>query len=365
MASGQELRPAQAGALALARVVEVLPFEDGNGRVSRLAASQVMVRAGARPPILVKGDRPRLEAALQAAFRLDTEPLVSAPRGGGRAQRRRPHPGPGGAEALAVEAVRDPARRPRATPSRRRARRDPRPPGVPASAGPRRRAGRRGRPGPARPTGGLPSRTCSIRRSKASARRDAASARAASFPHLRTTVQEAGHQGQRRRGREAQNGLEAGPQDARIGVSGVDAKVQEGEPVLAGAEGEGVGGRHPGGRLRVREQAGEIEKGVGPVEAGEAQGRRPAQVHRGVHPSSEDRLPLLVADRAAEEALVVMAEPVERLAQRLLGRAARVGLRGSVEESRQRRRQVGSEAPRGRPPPPPPRPSRSRGSPGW
>jgi hypothetical protein len=76
MASGQELRPAQAGALALARVVEVLPFTDGNGRVSRLAASQVMVRAGARPPILVKGDRPRLEAALQAAFRLDTEPLA-------------------------------------------------------------------------------------------------------------------------------------------------------------------------------------------------------------------------------------------------------------------------------------------------
>ncbi len=76
MASGQELRPAQAGALALARVVEVLPFEDGNGRVSRLAAAQVMVRGGARPPILVKGDRPRLEAALQSAFRLDTEPLA-------------------------------------------------------------------------------------------------------------------------------------------------------------------------------------------------------------------------------------------------------------------------------------------------
>jgi hypothetical protein len=35
-----------------------------------------MVRAGARPPILVKGDRKRLEAALQAAFRLDTEPLA-------------------------------------------------------------------------------------------------------------------------------------------------------------------------------------------------------------------------------------------------------------------------------------------------
>ena len=60
----------------LARIVEVLPLEDANGRVSRLAASHLMVQAGARPPILVKGDRPRLVAALQAAFRLDTEPLL-------------------------------------------------------------------------------------------------------------------------------------------------------------------------------------------------------------------------------------------------------------------------------------------------
>lgn len=75
MESGRELRAAQAGALALARIVEVLPFDEANGRVSRLAASHVMVRAGERPPILVKGDCPRLRAALQAAFRLDTEPL--------------------------------------------------------------------------------------------------------------------------------------------------------------------------------------------------------------------------------------------------------------------------------------------------
>ena len=76
MESGQELRPAQAGALALARIVEVLPWEDANGRVSRLAASHLMVKAGARPPILVKGDAPRLLASLQAALRLDTEPLA-------------------------------------------------------------------------------------------------------------------------------------------------------------------------------------------------------------------------------------------------------------------------------------------------
>jgi len=77
MDSGRELRPAQAGALALARIVEVLPFDEANGRVSRLAASHVMVRAGDRPPILAKGDLPRLVASLQAAFRLDTEPLSS------------------------------------------------------------------------------------------------------------------------------------------------------------------------------------------------------------------------------------------------------------------------------------------------
>ena len=75
MDSGRELRGAPQGALALARIVEVLPFDEGNGRVARLAASHLMVRAGERPPILVNGDLPRLVAALQAGFRLDTEPL--------------------------------------------------------------------------------------------------------------------------------------------------------------------------------------------------------------------------------------------------------------------------------------------------
>jgi Fic family protein len=73
--SARELKPVQAGALALARIVEILPFEDANGRVARLAASHLMVRGSARPPILVAGDRKRLEECLQAAFRLDTEPL--------------------------------------------------------------------------------------------------------------------------------------------------------------------------------------------------------------------------------------------------------------------------------------------------
>jgi Fic/DOC family protein len=74
--SGRELKPAQSGALALARIVEILPFERGNGRVARLAASHLMVRAGSRRPILIGGDAPRLQESLQAAFQLHTEPLA-------------------------------------------------------------------------------------------------------------------------------------------------------------------------------------------------------------------------------------------------------------------------------------------------
>jgi len=75
--SARELKPAQAGALALARIVEVLPFTAGNGRVARLAASHLMVRAGARPPVWDGEDEPRLRAVLQAAFQLQTEPLCA------------------------------------------------------------------------------------------------------------------------------------------------------------------------------------------------------------------------------------------------------------------------------------------------
>lgn len=75
--SSRELGPAQAGALVMARLIEIAPFDDANGRVARLAASHAMVRAGGHPPVLVGADRPRLEAALQAAFGLHTEPLAT------------------------------------------------------------------------------------------------------------------------------------------------------------------------------------------------------------------------------------------------------------------------------------------------
>lgn len=77
VAGARDLAPEQAAAVALARLVEILPFEDANGRVSRLAASHLMVRGGMRPPILVAGDSARLRGALESAFRLETEPLVA------------------------------------------------------------------------------------------------------------------------------------------------------------------------------------------------------------------------------------------------------------------------------------------------
>ena len=77
VAGSRDLKPEQAAGVALARIVEILPFDDANGRVSRLAAAHLMVRGGMRPPILVAGDGPRLGAAIRAAFRLETEPLVA------------------------------------------------------------------------------------------------------------------------------------------------------------------------------------------------------------------------------------------------------------------------------------------------
>jgi hypothetical protein len=75
--SAGDLKAPEAGALALARLVEILPFDDGNGRVARLAAAHLMRQRRSRPPILVGADGPRLKATLQAAFRLDMAPLVA------------------------------------------------------------------------------------------------------------------------------------------------------------------------------------------------------------------------------------------------------------------------------------------------
>jgi fido (protein-threonine AMPylation protein) len=75
--SARQLKPSEQGALVMARVMEILPFAEGNGLIARLAASHVIIGAGARPPVLVGTDRGRLDEALRAAFRLETQPLAT------------------------------------------------------------------------------------------------------------------------------------------------------------------------------------------------------------------------------------------------------------------------------------------------
>lgn len=71
------LPPAAAGAIVLARIIEIAPLVEANGRLARLLASDVMSRWGAPRPILVAGDAERLAEATGAAFRMQTAPLVS------------------------------------------------------------------------------------------------------------------------------------------------------------------------------------------------------------------------------------------------------------------------------------------------
>lgn len=75
--SGSDLGPAARGALVLARIVEIAPFDEGDGLIARIAAGHVMAQAGVRRPILQKEDESRLASALAAACRLDTGPLVA------------------------------------------------------------------------------------------------------------------------------------------------------------------------------------------------------------------------------------------------------------------------------------------------
>jgi hypothetical protein len=75
--SVRALAPAAAGALVLVRVLEISPLAKGNGRLSRLAAADVMSGRGAKRPILVAGDRSALSSAAEAAYRLETRPLAA------------------------------------------------------------------------------------------------------------------------------------------------------------------------------------------------------------------------------------------------------------------------------------------------
>ena len=73
---GRELPPAAAGALVLARLLEIEPFDTFNTSVALLAARHVMCRTGGLGPVLRESDREALRAAVPAAQAFETRPLA-------------------------------------------------------------------------------------------------------------------------------------------------------------------------------------------------------------------------------------------------------------------------------------------------
>jgi hypothetical protein len=74
--SGRELQPAAAGALVLARLLEIEPFDELGTSVALLATRHVMRRGGGLGPVLGEDDRAALRAAVPAARAFDTRPLA-------------------------------------------------------------------------------------------------------------------------------------------------------------------------------------------------------------------------------------------------------------------------------------------------
>lgn len=74
--SGRELQPSAAGALVLARLMEIQPFEDWNTSVALMAARQAMRRGGGLGMVLREEDRASLRNAVPQAQAFETRPLA-------------------------------------------------------------------------------------------------------------------------------------------------------------------------------------------------------------------------------------------------------------------------------------------------
>ena len=72
---GGRWRQPEALARMHARLEQIHPFLDGNGRAGRLTLNLLLIRLGYPPAIIYKGDRARYLAALQRADQGDDGPL--------------------------------------------------------------------------------------------------------------------------------------------------------------------------------------------------------------------------------------------------------------------------------------------------
>jgi len=78
--SFNEIHPVEQAALVLLRLCDLQPFPSHNLDSAAVASSFYTMRAGLPPLVLYVGDelRPRFDSALEAAFRMLTQPLVEA-----------------------------------------------------------------------------------------------------------------------------------------------------------------------------------------------------------------------------------------------------------------------------------------------
>jgi Fic family protein len=71
-----ELHPIQQSALTLIRLLDIVPFREGSGRTSRVAANLFLVRADFPPAIFPQGQFEDYGRAIEAGFNMDTTPLT-------------------------------------------------------------------------------------------------------------------------------------------------------------------------------------------------------------------------------------------------------------------------------------------------
>lgn len=70
------MHPVRYAALAHYKLVDIHPFEDGNGRTSRLLMNLILIRAGYPPVIILKEHRQQYYDYLKIANKGDVRPFV-------------------------------------------------------------------------------------------------------------------------------------------------------------------------------------------------------------------------------------------------------------------------------------------------
>jgi len=74
--SFHEMHEVEKTALILIKLIDIWPFEEGNGRTLRLFANFFLLKSGYPPAIIPSDKAPQYAAAIQNSFRFHTQPLI-------------------------------------------------------------------------------------------------------------------------------------------------------------------------------------------------------------------------------------------------------------------------------------------------